>query len=1144
MIKQINQQHILKEVDTQLSNLIDSAPDVLNTLNELADALNDEANYATTIQNQFATKQNNISNLPGTGEILLESDFLKRIYGVSPLNVTTYFNSNDPNDINNANIQLSIDLSSYATISTTYTQTEVDTLIANIPLSSYYTQTQLDTMFSTYYLKTDVDTLLSGKQDNLSNAPAQVGIKTYPLLLNNTIKQLKFENPLDVSEELDNRITVQLLNSHITYTSSLTFQDVNNLSLNTLQIKGGTSGIEIVDFNNNSLMDLDNTQISVNKPLVCSSTGNFTGDVTAPILYNKTDVNTLIANIPLSSYYTQTQLDTMFSTYYLKTDVDTLLSSKQDNLSNASGEAGVKSYHLLLNNTIKQLCFLNPLDVSEALDNRITVQLRNSHVTYTSSLTFEDVNNVSVNTLQIKGGTSGIKMIDFNNNSLMDLDNTQVSVNQPLVCSSSGYFTGDVTAPNLYNKTDVNTLIANISSISGYYTDTQIDTMLSSYYLKTDVDTLLSNKQDNLSNASAQVGMKTYPLLLNNTIKQLRFENPLDVSEELDNRITVQLLDSHTTYTSSLTFQDVNNLSLNTLQIKGGTSGIQIIDSNSNSLMDLDNTQVSVNQPLVCSSSGYFTGDVTAPNLYNKTDVDTLIANTGMTTELTNLLSILTVGTDTIGIKNPSPSTSIASLDIDNGLIVRSLNDNFNSEQPLIYLARGNRTGLDRHHRISGSTYHSNAILSYLKFQIHDGSDTTGNTLVDTLKLDMNGDATVNRNILLNGTVTGMTNIYTKTEVDTIIANNPGPTGPPGSPGQQGPSGAQGPAGTVDTNNFYTKTQVDSSLATKQNLLNNGSIFTINNGRGDVYFENNADDNAAGAGVTIRSSSNPNTTGSIFAVRSSGGASRLFCGQYITTPGYNDFYCGYTGSTGEENDTTKYNHKLTDNSVEFGSNLTVNGTITGMTNIFTKDEVNGQIFILMDEIATKQPISSMSSYYSKTQTDSAITTALVQMANSVASLVTAINVNSHSDGNVKLNISNNNFKVKNNLVCEGNINCLGTVFSSIKNFLIPHPTKGGNWKLKHSCLESVGVPVFYKYSHRDFVAGDNYIDLPEWYDKLVVPNTSFVMTQSHGHVGLSYGDIVDGKIRVTTNTAGVYHVILHAETDYEAGPDEFESTEF
>ena len=100
-------------------------------------------------------------------------------------------------------------------------------------------------MFSTYYLKTDVNTLLSSKQDSLSNASGEVGIKTYPLLLNNTIKQLNFDNPLDVSEELDNRITVQLLNSHTTYTSSLTFEDVNNVSFDILQIEGRTPGVQI-----------------------------------------------------------------------------------------------------------------------------------------------------------------------------------------------------------------------------------------------------------------------------------------------------------------------------------------------------------------------------------------------------------------------------------------------------------------------------------------------------------------------------------------------------------------------------------------------------------------------------------------------------------------------------------------------------------------------------------------------------------------------------------------------------------------------------------------------------------------------------------------------------------------------------------
>ena len=36
-----------------------------------------------SIQNQLDSKQNNLSNVAGTGEVLLESDSLKRIYGKS-----------------------------------------------------------------------------------------------------------------------------------------------------------------------------------------------------------------------------------------------------------------------------------------------------------------------------------------------------------------------------------------------------------------------------------------------------------------------------------------------------------------------------------------------------------------------------------------------------------------------------------------------------------------------------------------------------------------------------------------------------------------------------------------------------------------------------------------------------------------------------------------------------------------------------------------------------------------------------------------------------------------------------------------------------------------------------------------------------
>jgi hypothetical protein len=45
-------------VDGAVSGLVDSAPDLLNTLNELAAAIGDDANFATTLANSVALKQN------------------------------------------------------------------------------------------------------------------------------------------------------------------------------------------------------------------------------------------------------------------------------------------------------------------------------------------------------------------------------------------------------------------------------------------------------------------------------------------------------------------------------------------------------------------------------------------------------------------------------------------------------------------------------------------------------------------------------------------------------------------------------------------------------------------------------------------------------------------------------------------------------------------------------------------------------------------------------------------------------------------------------------------------------------------------------------------------------------------------------
>jgi hypothetical protein len=43
-------------VDTEVANLVSSAPEALNTLNELADALGDDPNFSTTVTNSIATK--------------------------------------------------------------------------------------------------------------------------------------------------------------------------------------------------------------------------------------------------------------------------------------------------------------------------------------------------------------------------------------------------------------------------------------------------------------------------------------------------------------------------------------------------------------------------------------------------------------------------------------------------------------------------------------------------------------------------------------------------------------------------------------------------------------------------------------------------------------------------------------------------------------------------------------------------------------------------------------------------------------------------------------------------------------------------------------------------------------------------------
>ena len=50
-------------VSTQISNLIDNSPEALNTLNELAAALNDDASFSTTITNLINANETHVDNM-------------------------------------------------------------------------------------------------------------------------------------------------------------------------------------------------------------------------------------------------------------------------------------------------------------------------------------------------------------------------------------------------------------------------------------------------------------------------------------------------------------------------------------------------------------------------------------------------------------------------------------------------------------------------------------------------------------------------------------------------------------------------------------------------------------------------------------------------------------------------------------------------------------------------------------------------------------------------------------------------------------------------------------------------------------------------------------------------------------------------
>lgn len=125
-------------VTAQINNVIDAAPGALDTLNELAAALGDDANYSTTITNALATKANSADVYTKTAADLLLA----------------------------AKANSATTLAGYG-ITDAYTEAEVDTaLSAKANSVDVYTKTEIDTDF---YTSAEVDTAITNNNVSFVN---------------------------------------------------------------------------------------------------------------------------------------------------------------------------------------------------------------------------------------------------------------------------------------------------------------------------------------------------------------------------------------------------------------------------------------------------------------------------------------------------------------------------------------------------------------------------------------------------------------------------------------------------------------------------------------------------------------------------------------------------------------------------------------------------------------------------------------------------------------------------------------------------------------------------------------------------------------------------------------------------------------
>jgi hypothetical protein len=147
-------------VTSQISNIIGSAPEALDTLNELAEALGDNENFASTVTSSLASKADSSTSLEGYG--------ILNAYTQTEIDDALLLKANSEDVYTQTEIDDALLLK--ANSEDVYTQTEIDQAFSDLAIGDYYTSTEVDTAITNNNVDF-VNVGLSGKADAFVEAP-------------------------------------------------------------------------------------------------------------------------------------------------------------------------------------------------------------------------------------------------------------------------------------------------------------------------------------------------------------------------------------------------------------------------------------------------------------------------------------------------------------------------------------------------------------------------------------------------------------------------------------------------------------------------------------------------------------------------------------------------------------------------------------------------------------------------------------------------------------------------------------------------------------------------------------------------------------------------------------------------------------